>query len=102
MSIVIIGGNECMVRQYLDLCRNYNCRAKVFCKMRDGLKNKIGRPQLLVLFTSTTSHKMVKCALSEIKGYETVVERSHSSSIAALRGILDKHAVTQEGICLKN
>lgn len=93
MSIVIVGGNECMVRQYIDLCSDYNCRAKVFCKMRDGLKNKVGSPELMVVFTNTISHKMVKCALSEIKGSDTVIERCHSSSITALRSILEKHAV---------
>lgn len=92
MSIVIVGGNECMVRQYIDLCSDYNCRAKVFCKMRDGLKNKVGSPELMVVFTNTISHKMVKCALSEIKGSDTVIERCHSSSITALRAILEKHA----------
>lgn len=91
MSVVIVGGNECMTRQYMDLCREYSCRAKVFTKMRDGLKNKMGRPDLLVLFTNTTSHKMVKLALSEVKGTDTVIARCHSSSISALRGILDSH-----------
>ena len=95
MSVVIVGGNECMARQYVDLCREYDCRAKVFTKMRDGLKNKMGSPDLLVLFTGTTSHKMVKLALSEIKGTDTVVARCHSSSISALRGILDSHAVQE-------
>lgn len=90
MSVVIVGGNECMVRQYIDLCRDYNYRAKVFPKMRDGLKNKIGSPNLLILFTNTVSHKMVKCALSGV-GDGAVIERCHSSSISALRGILDKH-----------
>ena len=28
MSVVILGGNECMVRQYKDLCRSYQCTAK--------------------------------------------------------------------------
>lgn len=91
MSVVIVGGNECMTRQYMDLCREYSCRAKVFTKMRDGLKNKIGSPDLLVLFTGTTSHKMVKLALSEIKGSDTVVARCHSSSASALRGVLDSY-----------
>lgn len=100
MSVVIVGGNECMVRQYIDLCSDYNCRAKVFCKMRDGLKNKVGTPNLMVLFTNTTSHKMIKYALNEVKGQDTVIERCHSSSISALRNILDKH--TLEGsLCLK-
>lgn len=82
-----------MVRQYIDLCEEYNCRAKVFAKMRDGLKNKVGDPDLLVLFTNTTSHKMVQCVLSELRGRDTTIERCHSSSMSALRGILDKHAV---------
>lgn len=33
MSVVILGGNECMVRQYKDLCREYRCSAKVIPKM---------------------------------------------------------------------
>ena len=28
MSVVIIGGNECMVHQYKNLCREYRCDAK--------------------------------------------------------------------------
>ena len=81
-----------MVRQYIDLCQEYNCRAKVFARMRDGLKNKVGDPDLLVLFTNTTSHKMVQCVLSEVRGGSTTIERCHSSSMSALRGILDRHA----------
>lgn len=100
MSVVIVGGNECMVREYIDLCSDYNCRAKVFCKMRDGLKSKVGSPELMILFTNTTSHKMVKHALNEVKGRSTKVERCHSSSLSALRNILDKH-IGEGSVCLK-
>ena len=93
MSVVIIGGNECMERQYKDLCEEYSCRAKVFTKMSGGLRNKIGSPDLLVLFTSTMSHKMLHCALSETRGGNTVIARSHSSSMAALQNILETHTV---------
>ena len=93
MSVVILGGNECMERQYKDLCQEYRCRAKVFTKMNGGLKNKIGNPDLLVLFTSTMSHKMLHCALSETRGGNTVIARSHSSSMAALKNILETHTV---------
>ena len=92
MSVFIIGGNECMERQYKDLCQEYRCRAKVFTKMNGGLRNKIGNPDLLVLFTSTMSHKMMRCALSETKGQGTTIARSHSSSMAALKSILETHA----------
>ena len=90
MRVVIIGGNECMVRRYTDLCREYRCKAKVYPKMSNGIKN-LGTPDLMILFTNTISHKMVRCALSEAKE-NTTVARCHSSSIAALKGILDEHA----------
>lgn len=89
MSVVIVGGNECMVRRYTDLCREYNCKAKVYPKMTNGLK-EVGSPDLMILFTGTVSHKMVKCALSEIGG-GTKIARCHTSSVSALRNILDTH-----------
>lgn len=67
MSVVIVGGNERMVRQYKELCQSYNCSARVFTNMNAGLKN-MGSPDLLVLFTSTISHTMVRCALREARG----------------------------------
>lgn len=91
MSVVIVGGNECMVRQYKELCKEYSCCAKVFIELKGGMKNKIGKPDLLVLFTSTMSHKMVRCALSETKGLDTIIARSHSSSMSALKNILVEH-----------
>ena len=91
MSIVIVGGNECMTCVYKELCKKYGCKAKVFTKMRDGLKNKLGNPDLLILFTNTVSHKMVECALCEAKRLKTPIERSHSSSASALRNILQNY-----------
>ena len=92
MSIVILGGNECMERRYMDLCQSYRCRAKVFIKPVGGLKNKLGDPDLTIFFTSTMSHKMVQSALRELKSCDTVIERCHTSSLSALRNILEKHA----------
>ncbi|MGN0493263.1 MAG: DUF2325 domain-containing protein [Acutalibacteraceae bacterium] len=90
MSVVIVGGNECMIRQYKNLCREYQCKAKVYPKMSGGLKD-IGTPDLLVLFTSTVSHKMIRCALNETKGQNVRIARSHTSSISALKNILEEH-----------
>lgn len=91
VSVVIIGGNECMERRYKELCESYRCSAKVFTKPRGGLKSKLGSPDLMVCFTSTMSHKMLHGALSEIKGQDTVVEHCKSASLSALRSVLDKH-----------
>ncbi len=92
MSVVILGGNECMERRYKDLCQSYRCQAKVFTKPTGGLKNKLGSPDLMIFFTGTMSHKMVQSAMCELKGSATVIERCHTSSLSALRGILERHA----------
>lgn len=91
MSVAIIGGNECMVRRYAELCNDYKCKVKVYPKMTSSLKN-MGTPDLLVLFTNTVSHKMVHCALGKASTH-TKIARSHSSSIEALKRILDEYTV---------
>lgn len=94
MSIVIVGGNECMVRRYIDLCSEYRCCAKVFTHLKRDLKSKIGNPDLMVIFTNTISHKLVHSALKETKGTDTITVRSHTSSLSALKNILEEHTNT--------
>ena len=88
MSIVIVGGHDRMVGQYKKICKSYKCKCKVFTQMEADFGKKIGCPDLLVLFTNTVSHKMVKCALDEV-GASTDIVRCHTSSGNALNGILE-------------
>lgn len=88
MSVVIIGGNECMERKYGELCSRFGCRAKIFCKPGADMKNRIGSPDVLILFTHTVSHKLVKNALKNVAPGTRIV-RSHTSSLASLQGILE-------------
>ena len=88
MSVVIIGGNECMVCQYEKICRDHGCKAIVFAKERSGFKKKLGNPDLMILFTNTVSHKMVNSAVTEAKRNKIQIARAHSSSAAALTNVL--------------
>ena len=45
----------------------------------------------MIFFTGTMSHKMVNAAMCEVRGTRTAIARARSSSMAALRGILDDH-----------
>ena len=58
--------------------------------MSADLSKQIGRPDLMVLFTNTVSHKMVRCALDEAKRSNARVVRCHTSSRAALTEILER------------
>ena len=73
-----------MVCQYEDICKGYGCKAKVFAKEKGAMKKKIGAPDLLILFTSTVSHKMVNCAVEEAKKKSIPVCRCHTSSASSV------------------
>ncbi len=90
MSVVIVGGNECMSRRYEELCRSYKCKSKIYLQTDKGIKN-FGNPDLLVLFTSTMSHKMLDIATGQAKKRNIRIARSHTSSLSALKNILDTH-----------
>jgi len=88
MSVVIVGGHDRMVCQYKKICKKHHCKAKVFTQMSGNLSTLIGSPDLLILFTNTVSHKMVKCALTEAGKCDADIIRCHTSSGSALNEIL--------------
>ena len=88
MSIVIVGGNERMTAQYETICKAHGYKAKVFPKENGSLKKKMGTPDLLILFISTVSHKMVISVTREAKKIGVPIARIHTSSVSALRATL--------------
>ena len=52
-KLVIIGGHDCMVCKYKEVCKQYDCKAKVFTQVPGNLKQQIGNPDMMVLFTNT-------------------------------------------------
>ena len=60
------------------------------------LDKQIGKPDLLVLFTNTVSHKMIRCALDEV-GSGTEIVRCHTSSGTALTEILEEKCAVCAG-----
>jgi len=91
MSVVIVGGNECMAGQYESICREHGYRAKVFTKESGSMKKKVGTPDLLILFVSTVSHKMALSVIQEAKKNRVPVARLMTSSGSALRAALSEH-----------
>ncbi len=85
---MIIGGHDRMAGEYKKICKAFQCKAKVFTQMPGDLRGQIGNPDLIVLFTNTVSHKMVRCAVAEAGKGKVNIVRSHSSSKSALNEIL--------------
>ena len=91
MCVLIVGGNERMVCQYKDVCKNYGCEAKVFIDDKGALKKKMGGPDLVVLFTSTVSHRMRDIVTKEAKRNNIPIVHTRTSSAAALNQALCRH-----------
>ena len=99
MSIVIVGGHDRMVSQYNDICKEYKCKLKLFTQIPSSFKNKIGCPDLMILFTNTVSHKMVNTAVQQAEKKGVTIARSHSSSGSALKEILSTYCKTCSKVC---
>ena len=96
MSVAIVGGNECMERRYIDTCRKYGCKARVYVKSRGDMTRRFGSPDLVILFTTTVSHKMKDIAMAEAKRCNAIIECCHSSSMSALQQIMEQHCGAPE------
>ncbi len=93
MSVVIVGGNERMEATYTEICKSYGYKSKIYTKENSSLKKKLGKPDLLILLTSTVSHKMVLSASKEAKRNNIPIERIHSGSGAALIQLFEERRV---------
>lgn len=91
MAIVVVGGNDRMATRYKEICSSYKCKAKVFTQMPADFENKLGSPDLIVVFTNTCSHKMVTRVNSKAERNDIAVEKIHNASVNALKNVLEKY-----------
>ncbi|WP_294100095.1 DUF2325 domain-containing protein [uncultured Ruminococcus sp.] len=96
MSVIIVGGNDRMATRYKDICKSYDCKAKVFInKYPTGFDKKIGTPDLAVVFTDTVSHKMLNGLNQRASKLDFPVAIYHSSSCSALKNVLEKYCANK-------
>ncbi|MFQ7527408.1 MAG: DUF2325 domain-containing protein [Mediterraneibacter gnavus] len=69
--------------------RNISVKQKCSHRCQEICPKKIGTPDLVVLFTNTVSHKMVRCAVEEAGRCNAEIIRCHTSSKNALEDILE-------------
>ena len=91
MSVVVVGGNDRMVSKYKEICSDYNCKSKVFTQMPADFENKLGSPDLVVLFTNTCSHKMANKVNQRAEKQNFAVAKIHNASANALKNVLQQY-----------
>ncbi len=91
MSVVVVGGNDRMSTRYKEICKEYDCKAKVFTQMPADFENKLGVPDLVIVFTNTVSHKMVISVNQKAEKHNFPVAKIHSASASALKSVLAQY-----------
>ncbi len=84
MSVVIVGGNERMIRQYEQLCKSYSCKAKVYIetdKNVDALKINKDMGKLTASITAIDNQGKYK-DIVDATNKTTIKVRGNSTALA--------------------
>ncbi|MDR0409068.1 MAG: DUF2325 domain-containing protein [Spirochaetaceae bacterium] len=90
MNVVIIGGRARMERRYMDICREYGCKAKIYTQPKGNLGCLIGMPDLIVLFMNPVAHEMALIVKKKAAAKGIPLAQSSCASCNSLRNILEK------------
>ena len=97
MSVAIVGGLDRLRRSYEKGCRDMGYQGKVFSKRIPKLANRMTGVSGIVIFTGTVAHPMVEEATRVARMCGIPLERSHSSSVSALKRCLEGFAESGAG-----
>jgi hypothetical protein len=90
MGVAIIGGLDRLKRSYEKECNSRGFNARVFSQQIPNMARRMNGVERILIFTGTVAHPMVTEAVRVGKEQNIPVERSHSSSISALKRCLNR------------
>lgn len=90
MSLLVIGGHERMEKDYYNIAKKRGYKTKVYTTMSSQVKNSIGSPDAIVIFTSTVSHKLSKIVEQQAKKMDIPIIRHKNSSKVAFNECLSQ------------
>lgn len=90
MTLLVVGGNERMKRDYINLGKEKGYKTKVILNMSSRALKDIGRPNAVVMFTSTVSHKLKTVVETQANKKNIPVIRHYNNSKVSFMECLDK------------
>lgn len=88
MSIVLIGGIDRLVREYIDTANEFGFKLKVFTKVTKNFDEKIKFSDGIIVFTNMISHKAKIEATKVAKKRDIPIFFCHSCGICSLKNCL--------------
>ncbi|MCR4692999.1 MAG: DUF2325 domain-containing protein, partial [Firmicutes bacterium] len=77
-----------------EICKRFGCKCKVFTQCPADFQNQIGSPDMIIVFTKTVAHKMLKTVSLKASKTGIEVKYCNSSSVCALKECLNSHLQT--------
>lgn len=90
MCAAVIGGMDRLKRDYINAAKRQGIKLKVFTGKENKIAPKLGRADLVILFTNQLSHAARKDVVNYAKSNDIKVAMSHSCGVSSLRRCLEE------------
>lgn len=89
MCAAVIGGMDRLKRDYINTAKGMGVKLKVFTGKENAIAPKLGKADLVVVFTNQVSHKARKEVCTYAKANDIPLLLSHSCGVSTLRQCLE-------------
>ncbi|MCX7770358.1 MAG: DUF2325 domain-containing protein [Proteobacteria bacterium] len=89
MSIVLIGGIDRLVAEYMDIAKDMGIKLKVITKLSKDMDKKIVGADRVIVFTDKISHKAKNIAVKTAKSKNIPIFFCHSSGVCSLKNCIN-------------
>lgn len=88
MCVTLIGGMDRLKSDYVAAAREHGCRLKCITRNEPNFVEKIGKPDMLIIFTNKISHEARRKAADVGRSRGISVRLAHSCGVSTLRECL--------------
>lgn len=89
-SVTLIGGMTRLKRDYINAAKQMGIKLKVFHGTERNIVDKLGEPDMMIIFTGHVSHKARKQAAEHGRANNIPTQMVHSCGISSLRKCLQQ------------
>ncbi len=105
MCVALVGGLDRLKREYESAAQKIGVTLKVFTGKESCLVDKMGNPDMAILFTSMVSHNARTEVMQRSRSLGIPVQFLHSSGISSLRqcltGIMAERRGKERAVCAR-
>lgn len=88
MCVTLIGGMDRLKAEYTAAARECGCKLKCLGRNEQNFREKIGSPDMLIVFTNKVSHEAKRKAAEIARSRSIPIRLAHSCGVSTLKAAL--------------